>query len=672
MDNSIFYSLGNGIKFNKNKYKKEIGIFNGITSHDLDKQTKTNNKVHFFKNTTPTPTPVISKKENKKQEKEEKDNNNDDDNDDNDFVEDGDDDDDDNDEEGEESKEKEFIKHEINNEEEEEGITLFNKSKDNEDSDEEDSDEEDSDGEEDSNNKNNKNKNKKVSKETPEDKHKREIATFRNKHRIKVDGTDIPDPMTEFSQLENRFKVRKYLLNNINEIGYKEPSPIQMQVIPILLKEREVVAIAPTGSGKTASFSIPILQALYEPKKEGFRSVIIAPTRELAQQIYRNFRLLSKGKPFRICVLSKNLHNQSTNENLIKNYDILITTPLRLVYLIKENLLSLNKVEYLVFDEADKLFDKNFQEQVDIVVTACQNPKLKICLFSATMNQQVEELGHSIMKNPIKIIIGEQNAAAITVDQKLIYVGKEEGKLLAVRQLIQKGLEPPILIFTQSKERAHDLFQELIFDGINVDVIHSERTQFQRDTIVKKFRMGKIWVLICTELMARGMDFKGVNFVINFDFPHTLASYIHRIGRTGRAGRPGVAYTLYTDADTPMLPTIVHAMKQSGSHVPEWMLNLKVQSKKKQQYRLKGVERESFSTIPLSERASSKFKLRKNKKSFNLPDQQQKSNDNNNNKNEKNNNDNNDNKKRKSFNNNGGGNNPERKQKQIKKPKKII
>ncbi|KAN0044988.1 hypothetical protein ACTA71_006515 [Dictyostelium dimigraforme] len=682
MDNSIFYSLGNGIKFNKNKYKKEIGIFNGITSHDLDKQTKTNNKVHFFKNTTPVISKIDNKKqENKKEEKEEEEENNneDDDNeskDEDDFVEE-DDDDDDEENNGEESKEKEFIKHETNEEEEEEeeeSISIFNKSKDNED---EDSDKDSDKDSEDSDSKNKNKKNKKISKETPEDKHKREMATFRNKHRIKVDGTDIPDPMTEFSQLENRFKVRKYLLNNINEIGYKEPSPIQMQVIPTLLKEREVVAIAPTGSGKTASFSIPILQTLYEPKKEGFRSVIIAPTRELAQQIYRNFRLLSKGKPFKICVLSKNLHNQSTNENLIKNYDILITTPLRLVYLIKENLLSLNKVEYLVFDEADKLFDKNFQEQVDIVVTACQNPKLKICLFSATINQQVEELGHSIMKNPIKIIIGEQNAAAITVDQKLIYVGKEEGKLLAVRQLIQKGLEPPILIFTQSKERAHDLFQELIFDGINVDVIHSERTQFQRDTIVKKFRMGKIWVLICTELMARGMDFKGVNFVINFDFPHTLASYIHRIGRTGRAGRPGVAYTLYTDADTPMLPTIVHAMKQSGSHVPEWMLNLKVQSKKKQQYRLKGVERESFSTIPLSERASSKFKIRKDKKSFNLPNQQQqheKSNDNNNNNNNKNNSG--DNKKRKSFNNNNNNNNnngnPERKQKQIKKPKKII
>ncbi|EGC40023.1 hypothetical protein DICPUDRAFT_6001, partial [Dictyostelium purpureum] len=444
------------------------------------------------------------------------------------------------------------------------------------------------------------------------EKQKRQISEFRRMNRIKVEGTDVPDPIKSFEDLDDsKFKVRKYLIKNIQENGYKEPSPIQMQTIPILLKERDVVAIAPTGSGKTAAFSIPILSALREPKKEGFRSVIIAPTRELAQQIYRNFRLLSKGKPFRICVLSKNLHNQSTDESLIKNYDILITTPLRLVYLIKENVLKLNNVEYLVFDEADKLFDRDFVEQIDDVVTACQNQKLKICLFSATMNTLVEELANSIMKNPIKITIGEENAAAVTVDQKLIYVGREEGKLMAVRQLIQKGLEPPILIFTQSKERAHDLFQELVFDGINVDVIHSERTQFQRDTIVKKFRTGKIWVLICTELMARGMDFKGVNYVINFDFPQTLASYVHRIGRTGRANRPGVAYTLYTDADKPMLPTIVHAMKKSGSEVPDWMLSLKSTGKEKHQYRKKGVNRETFSTIPLSERASSKFKSKK-------------------------------------------------------------
>jgi ATP-dependent RNA helicase DDX52/ROK1 len=132
------------------------------------------------------------------------------------------------------------------------------------------------------------------------------------------------------------------------------------------------------------------------------------------------------------------------------------------------------------------------------------------------------------MKDPLRIVVGQKNAATETINQKLLYVGQEEGKLVAIRQLIQGGIEPPCLIFVQSIERAKELFHELIYDGINVDVIHSERTQLQRDNIIKNFRTGKIWVLISTELMARGIDFKGVSLVINYDFPQTVASYIHR------------------------------------------------------------------------------------------------------------------------------------------------
>ena len=148
-----------------------------------------------------------------------------------------------------------------------------------------------------------------------------------------------------------------------------------------------------------------------------------------------------------------------------------------------------------------------------------------------------------------------RNAATPTVHQTLTYVGSEEGKLIAIRQLIQQGLRPPVLIFVQSIERAKDLFHELIYDGINVDVMHSERTQAQRDAIVKGFRSGQIWVLIATELMARGLDFKGVEVVVNYDFPQTVQSYVHRIGRTGRAGREGKAITYFTREDAPYLKT---------------------------------------------------------------------------------------------------------------------
>lgn len=151
------------------------------------------------------------------------------------------------------------------------------------------------------------------------------------------------------------------------------------------------------------------------------------------------------------------------------------------------------------------------------------------------------------------------------MDQELLFVGAENGKLLAFRNILQKGLAPPVLVFVQSKERAQQLFNELIYDGINVDVIHADRTQLQRDNTVRSFREGKIWVLICTELMARGVDFKGVNLVINYDFPPNAIAYIHRVGRAGRAGRKGKAITFFTTDDTPNLRRYGSVMLQSFS-----------------------------------------------------------------------------------------------------------
>ena len=220
-----------------------------------------------------------------------------------------------------------------------------------------------------------------------------------------------------------------------------------------------------------------------------------------------------------------------------------------------------------------------FLDQVDEILAACTCPKIKKALFSATISSGVEELANTFMKDPIRIVIGAKNAATSSITQKLLYVGQEEGKIIAIRQLIQQGMKPPVLLFVQSIDRARDLFKELIYDGINVDVIHSGRSRAQRDLIISNFRSGKIWVLITTELMARGIDFKGVNLVINYDFPQTAESYIHRIGRTGRAGRNGDAVTYFTKDDLPYLKTIVNVMKQSGCDVPDWMLNLKKPSK---------------------------------------------------------------------------------------------
>lgn len=280
---------------------------------------------------------------------------------------------------------------------------------------------------------------------------------------------------------------------------------------------------------------------------------------------------------------------------------------MRLVALITAEVIDLSSVSIVVLDEADKLFEIDsgsskrgeqadtveaddsavdleamaakhaFLNQVDTILAACNvnAEELQRCLFSATITPFVTEIASGFLRDAITLRIGVDNAAAEDIDQKLKFVGTEEGKLLAIRQLFQEGLKPPALIFLQNKERAKELFKELIYDGVNVDVMHAERTQAQREEVITKFRSGEIWVLICTDLMARGIDFKGVNMVINYDLPTSAVSYIHRIGRTGRAGNTGTAVTFFTEADMPNIRSIANVMRLSGCDVPEWMLRIK-------------------------------------------------------------------------------------------------
>ncbi|KAJ2070173.1 RNA-dependent ATPase rok1, partial [Coemansia sp. S142-1] len=339
---------------------------------------------------------------------------------------------------------------------------------------------------------------------------------------------------------------------------------------------------------------------IHSPEKEGFRAVIVSPTRELATQIYEHLRNLTSGRKIKVCLMTKAAAAlQAQDPAMRQKFDILVTTPLRLVHAVQNGEADLSRVRNLVLDEADSLMEKGFLEQVDEILAACSSPNLQISLFSATMPSSVEEMAKTIMKNPIRIIVGSKNAATETIDQKLVYVGQEEGKLLEIRRMILTGFKPPCLIFVQSIDRAKELFHELVFESINVDVIHSERTQTQRNRIVQKFRSGDLWVLICTELMARGIDFKGVNMVINYDFPQSAQSYIHRIGRTGRAGREGKAITFFTKEDAPHLKTIVNVMRESGCEIPEWMLQLKKPSQDdKKKLKKNPVERDNITTVP--------------------------------------------------------------------------
>ncbi|KXN71984.1 putative ATP-dependent DEAD-box RNA helicase [Conidiobolus coronatus NRRL 28638] len=445
---------------------------------------------------------------------------------------------------------------------------------------------------------------------------------FRKKKKIHVHGNDIPYPINHIDVLQQRDDIPEFLKKNLTQLNFNNLTPIQMQSIPTILSDRDTIACAPTGTGKTLSFAIPIIAKLEKPSKVGYRALIISPTRELAQQINDQFERISKFTKFKIHFLNKatSAALKQDPQNRPK-FDVLVTTPLRLVQAIKGELIDLSSVKYLIFDEADKLFEPEFVEQIDDIISACSNSKLKKALFSATLPDIVEKLASSILHDPVRILIGNKNSVTQLIKQELVYVGQESGKLVAIRQLISKGIQPPVLIFVQSIERAKELFHELIYDQINVDVIHSERTQSQRGQIIQNFKQGKIWVLICTELMARGIDFKGVNLVINYDFPQTIQSYVHRIGRTGRAGRKGEAITLFTDDDSDFLRAIVNVMRQSGCDVPQWMLELKKPSAKlKKQLKKRPIERKTISTLPKhvkgklnKKRISTKFKSGDNK-----------------------------------------------------------
>ncbi|XP_054012937.1 probable ATP-dependent RNA helicase DDX52 isoform X2 [Hylaeus anthracinus] len=439
------------------------------------------------------------------------------------------------------------------------------------------------------------------------------INQFRNQHCISVTGSRVPEPISNFMDLSTMYHVSERLINNVMNCGYVNPTPIQMQAMPVMLQGRQILACAPTGSGKTAAFLLPIIHCLGGAQRKGFRAIILSPTRELAKQTYRECVRLSEGYNFRVHIISK--INQALNKYGPKSsqkFDILITTPKRIIFLLNQDppAVSLSNVEWLIVDEADKLFEDGtrcFRDQLKTITKACTNESLCTAMFSATNTPIVTRWCRHNLKSLVTVTVGHRNAATNMVEQELLFVGTERGKLVALRNIIQKGVLPPVLVFVQSKERAQELFNELIYDGINVDVIHADRTQTQRDNVVRCFREGKIWVLICTELMARGIDFKGVNLVVNYDFPPSAISYVHRIGRTGRAGHRGKAITFFTEQDTTNLRSIAAVMRESGCNVPEYMLAMKKHTKKeRRKLERKAPTRETISTIPKFKRTHNK------------------------------------------------------------------
>ena len=353
------------------------------------------------------------------------------------------------------------------------------------------------------------------------------------------------------------------LLKAIAKKGYTTPSPIQEKCIPIVLQGKDVLASAQTGTGKTAGFTLPLLQILagaQTPNKRPIRALIITPTRELAAQILENVREYSIFLKIKSTVIFGGV-KQSPQVNTLRNgVDILIATPGRLLDLQDQGLLSLRDVEILVLDEADRMLDMGFLRDIKKVLTLVP-AKRQTLLFSATFSKDIKKLAGGFLTNPVLVEATPENTTAEKVNQKIYHVDKVKKRAIII-QMIKEGDWQQTLVFTRTKHGANKLCEKMQKSGITAAAIHGNKTQGARTKALAGFKAGEIRVLVATDIAARGIDIPLLPHVVNFELPNVPEDYVHRIGRTGRAGANGIAISLVSHDEAVYLRDIEKLLKQ--------------------------------------------------------------------------------------------------------------
>ncbi len=342
-----------------------------------------------------------------------------------------------------------------------------------------------------------------------------------------------------------------YLLKALSELKYEEAYPIQEKAIPAILKGKDILGIAPTGSGKTVSFALPILQNLQKQaasKNRHVAALILVPTRELAIQVNEVFSLFAKVLPEKIKTLAV-YGGVSINPQMIKlqGVEVLVATPGRLLELVESNAVHLSDVKILVLDEADKMLNLGFKEEMTKIFSLLPKKRQNL-LFSATLGEDVNNINAILLREPEIIKIeGEENT--LDLISQLAYFVSDERKGPLLRYLIKRNAMQQVLVFTSSVFKADLVADKLRINGIKASAIHSKKSQGAREEALNKFKSGKLRVLVATDLMARGIDIKFLPHVINYELPRSPKDYIHRIGRTGRAESPGEAISLIVPED---------------------------------------------------------------------------------------------------------------------------
>lgn len=364
----------------------------------------------------------------------------------------------------------------------------------------------------------------------------------------------------KFEDYSISFEIKK----NLAKQGFRRPTDIQFKAIPPILKGEDVLAIAQTGTGKTAAFAIPVIHKIQESKKNkrahGIKCLVMAPTHELAQQITEVFENISKKTGVKATGVIGGVDQAPQIEKLEKGIDILIATPGRLFDLIHQGHLKLHKVETLILDEADHMLDLGFIKDIRDISRFIPQ-KRQTLFFSATINPKIKKLAYSLVHKPIRIQVSPKNPVAKNIDHQVAFIEMDD-KRAFLERLVQENPEAKILAFVRTKVRAERVKKAMARVQITSDSIHSDKDQKDRNNTLNSFKTGTLKLLIATDVSARGIDIPNVDFVVNYDLPEVAENYVHRVGRTGRGNKKGQAISFCSMEEKEVLAEIEEFLGQ--------------------------------------------------------------------------------------------------------------
>ena len=353
------------------------------------------------------------------------------------------------------------------------------------------------------------------------------------------------------------------MAEKLAEQNITDPTPIQVKAIPLALEGRDVMGLAQTGTGKTAAFGLPLLQTLNKvgegPRPKCADGLILAPTRELAKQIMDNLRSYNKGSHLKITLVVGGVSLNRQVDTMKKGVHIMVATPGRLIDLIDRRAVDLSRTRFLVLDEADQMLDMGFIHALRRIAPLLSKDR-QTMLFSATMPKQMEELSRAYLTNPARVEVARPGQTADKIDQEVHYIRQSDKQALLI-ELLSAHRGEKALVFARTKHGAERLMKNLVRVGLEAASIHGNKSQGQRDRAIAAFKSGEIMVLVATDVAARGIDIKAVEYVYNFELPNVPENYVHRIGRTARAGASGKAISFCSEVEMGELKQIVKVLK---------------------------------------------------------------------------------------------------------------